>query len=103
MLGLDLDIKDVLDYSKIMNNKSRKVIDQNLNEVIQFAFKRVAYDLLDKPNHKVELMWNIPSNVPTDLSEESGVIREILTTILRNSCKHMEEGVLSLACDFVIR
>jgi signal transduction histidine kinase len=95
------DINDNLDYDKILGTCIKKSANLPLNQILELSFKRVLVDLLDHKLERIKLMWNMPPEVPVNMSVDSGQIKNILTTFLRHSVKYMDQGLISLYVRFV--
>ena len=92
--GLLVIINDILDFSKIEAGKlSLESIPFNLSTLIRNTLKPLAVHAADKG---LELLSEIPPEVPAELIGDAGRLRQILVNLIGNAIKFTEKGEILL-------
>ncbi|MFA5974579.1 MAG: PAS domain S-box protein [Elusimicrobiota bacterium] len=83
-------INDVLDFSKIESgNLILETIDFNLHGMIDNVFAVLSYPAYTKG---LELIVEIPDDIPRHLRGDPGRIRQVVTNLLGNAVKFTQKG-----------
>jgi signal transduction histidine kinase/DNA-binding response OmpR family regulator len=92
--GLLVIINDILDFSKIEAGKlSLESIPFNLSTLIRNTLKPLAVHAAEKG---LELLSEIPPDVPAELIGDAGRLRQILVNLIGNAIKFTETGEILL-------
>ena len=95
--GLLVIINDILDFSKIEAGKlSIESISFNLATLIRNTLKPLAVHAEEKG---LELLSELPPEVPTGLMGDPGRLRQVLVNLIGNAIKFTEHGEILLKVD----
>ncbi|KAA5604247.1 PAS domain S-box protein [Roseospira marina] len=88
-------LNDILDYSKM---EARKIVFENepfdLNDVFQSLFDMFVFAASRKG---VELLVDLPPDVPTRLRGDTLRVSQVLTNLVSNALKFTESGIVRLS------
>ncbi len=91
LLGL---INDILDFSKIEAGKmSLEDLDFDLQDLVEDLASTLAFRAQEKG---LELLYSIPTEVPTLLRGDPGRLRQILTNLTSNAVKFTQDGEVAI-------
>jgi len=83
-------INDILDFSKIEAGKlALEALEMDLREVVEGALDLVAEKAQSKG---LEVVFNMPVEVPSDVIGDPGRVRQVLLNLLSNAIKFTERG-----------
>ncbi len=92
-------INDILDFSKIESGKLELSIDAfNLAECIEEACSLFAPKAAEK---RLELICDIPPNVPTVIKADASRLRQVLINLLSNAVKFTEKGEVVCSVELI--
>ncbi|PIE40868.1 MAG: hypothetical protein CSA49_06285 [Gammaproteobacteria bacterium] len=90
-------INDILDYSKIENNKLEvETISVDLSEIIDECVS-IFSGLCEEKN--LQLYVDLDPNIPLRIFSDSTRIRQIILNLLSNAFKFTEQGYISIKAD----
>lgn len=93
-------VNDILDYSKITENKLELVsTEYKLNEIIEDALRTIRVVAAAK---KIEVNVYISPNVMVDLVGDPGKLGQVLINILNNGVKYTNKGSVTMNVDMKI-
>jgi PAS domain S-box-containing protein len=91
LLGI---VNDILDFSKIEAEKLELDLEENdIHELISSAIDVVSFGAREK---QLELLVNVPLNIPTSCYFDKIRLRQILVNLLSNAIKFTNEGQVEI-------
>ncbi|MGH8372459.1 MAG: ATP-binding protein, partial [Gammaproteobacteria bacterium] len=92
-------IEDILSFARIEAGKPvTQELDLNLRELLEETMMLVAPDAYHK---ELELILDIPQDMPIDLSGDAVKISRIIANLLTNAVKFTEQGFVQVSTDVI--
>ncbi len=83
-------INEILDFSKI---EARKIELEALKFRLQESLRQIVFSHVVTANQKgLELLLDMPSNIPNDVIGDPGRLRQIITNLIGNAIKFTDKG-----------
>jgi len=83
-------INEILDFSKI---EAKKIDLESLNFKLQESIRQMVFSHTVLANQKgLELLLDMPSNIPNDVIGDPGRLRQIITNLIDNAIKFTNKG-----------
>jgi PAS domain S-box-containing protein len=94
-------INDILDFSKIEAGKlSMEHLDFSLDKVLDAVLSVTGQSACAKG---LELIFNVPSDIPKDLAGDPSRLRQVLVNLMGNAIKFTEVGEVELKVELLER
>ena len=94
-------INDILDFSKIEAGKLELESEPfDLRDSLGDAMKALAFRAHEK---NLELLWDVPSDVPDRLLGDIGRLRQVLVNLVGNAIKFTEQGEVAVTVELQTR
>lgn len=83
-------INEILDFSKI---EAKKIVLESLKFKLQKSIRQMVFSHAVLANQKgLELLLDMPKNIPNDVTGDPGRLRQIITNLIGNAIKFTDKG-----------